>query len=118
MKKFKKIAAFILVWFQILYINNVFAEPELECNWLPGCDKESEWVLDFVWNLVSELIKYVAVVAVFSLIIAGFMYIFSAWDDTKAKNARKWIFWSLVAVFISITWYLIINLINEAKITF
>lgn len=110
---------FIFVLLQS-YFNSVFAasEPTIVCDWLPWCNADdSSGALIFIWNLIAELIKYVAVVAVIALIFAGFMYIFSAWEEEKTKKARKWILWSLVAVFISISWYFLINLINEAKIT-
>lgn len=107
---------FLLISFQ-LYISSVFAtEPNIECEWLPWCGADGSDALTFIWKLVSELIKYVAVVAVIALIAAGFMYIFSAGEDEKTKKARKWIIWSLIAVFISISWYFMINLINEANI--
>lgn len=111
----------ILLIFVLLqsYINSVFAssEPDIVCDWLPWCTPSSDGALNFIWNLIAELIKYVAVVAVIALIFAGFMYIFSAWEDEKTKKARKWIIRSLIAVFISISGYFLINLINEAKIT-
>lgn len=121
---------FILIWF-FFYLNSAYAWisisigwwwwwsdwPNIACEWLPWCGTSNSWdALNFIWNLVAELIKYVAVIAVIALIFAWFMYIFSWWDDTKAKNARKWIIWSLVAVFISISGYFLINLINEAYI--
>lgn len=112
-----KIISIILLNF-VIVINKVFAEPDIECSWLPGCDRDSDEILFFVWDIVAELIKYVAVVAVIALIAAGFMYIFSAWEDEKTKKARKWIIWSLIAVFISISWYFLINIINDAKIKF
>ena len=101
-----------------LYFYSTFAwEPTIVCEWLPWCSDSSWGTLEFIWLLVAELIKYVAVVAVFALIAAGFMYIFSAWEDEKTKTARKWIMWSIIAVFISISWYYLINLINNANIT-
>ena len=90
-----------------LYINSVFAtEPTIECSWLPWCGTSSKSAFNFIWHIVAELIKYVAVVAVFSLIGAWFMYIFSVWEDEKAKKARKWIMWSLVWVLISVSAYI------------
>lgn len=111
----KIILFFILI---SLKVNTVlWADPYIECEWLPWCNVASSTnALSFVKTLVAELIKYVAVVAVLALIAAGFMYIFSWWEEEKVKKARKWIIWSIVAVFISISWYFLINLINEAQI--
>ncbi len=102
-----------------LYYYSAFAwEPTIICEWLPWCDwGGSSGTIEFIGLLVAELIKYVAVVAVFALIAAWFMYIFSAGEDEKTKTARKWIMWSLIAVFISISGYFLINLINNATIT-
>lgn len=107
---------YIIILLQ-LYINWVFAtEPTIECSWLPWCGTSSKSAFNFIWHIVAELIKYVAVVAVFSVIAAGFMYIFSAGEDEKTKNARKWIIWSLVWVLVSVSAYLMINMINDANI--
>lgn len=113
----------IIIWYIFFIFTPIYAEPEIMCNWLPWCDSgwslsNSSDVLDFIGDLISKLIQYVAVVAVLALIVAGFMYIFSAWDDTKAKNARKWIIRSLIAVLISVSASLLINLINDANINF
>jgi hypothetical protein len=109
---------FFIIIFIESYINSVFAsaEPNISCEWLPWCGASGSDSINFIWTLVAELIKYVAVVAVMALIAAGFMYIFSSWEDEKTKKARKWIIWSLVAVFLSISGYFMINLINEASI--
>ncbi|MFA5917270.1 MAG: hypothetical protein WC850_03510 [Candidatus Gracilibacteria bacterium] len=111
----KIILFFILI---SLKVNTVLgADPYIECEGLPGCNVASSTnALSFVKTLVAELIKYVAVVAVLALIAAGFMYIFSGGEEEKVKKARKWIIWSIVAVFISISGYFLINLINEAQI--
>ncbi len=109
----------IILFFVLLNlkINTVlWNEPYIGCDWLPWCSSSSAGALKFIWKIVAELIKYVAVVAVIALILAWFMYIFSWWEEEKVKTARKWIIWSIVAVFISISWYFLINLINDAKI--
>ncbi len=111
----KIIVFFILLGLKINLV--LSAEPHIECEWLPWCDTtDTANALDFIQTLVAELIKYVAVVAVIALIVAWFMYIFSWWEEEKTKKARKWIIWSIVAVFISISWYFLINLINDAEI--
>lgn len=93
--------------------------PTINCEWLPWCSSESNTKasIDLIWNIVSELIKYVAVVAVVALMWAWIMYILSAWEEEKTKKAKKWIIWSLVWVFISISWYFLINAINNANIS-
>lgn len=109
---------FLAVAIFIFNYISIFADswPSIQCTWLPWCGSGWTNALDFLWHLVAELIKYVAVIAVGALILAWFMYIFSSGDEWKTKNARNWIIWSLVAVFISISGYFLINLINEANI--
>ncbi len=116
MKKIKKYLIILILVF--IFWTTFAAWPDIYCEWLPWCwTKSSVWVLDFIWKIVAELIKYVAVAAVFALIASWFMYMFSWWDDAKTKKARNWIIWSLVAVFISISAYYLISLINNARIS-
>lgn len=112
----------IILFFILLGLKTnttLWAEPHIECGkewwtwWLPWCDTTTLDALDFIQTIVAELIKYVAVVAVIALIVAWFMYIFSWGEDEKTKKAKKWIIWSIVAVFISISWYFLINLLND-----
>lgn len=113
-----------------LLITKIFANwPNVVCNWLPWCseDWDPSWIasdniskkdfFSFIWNMISESIKYVAVIAVISLIISWMMYITSWWEDEKIKKAKKWITWSLVWVIISTSAWAIINLANSFKIT-
>jgi hypothetical protein len=48
--------------------------------------------------------------------IAWLFYIFSGWDEEKAKKAKMWIIWSLAWVVISVSAWWIINIINNFKI--
>lgn len=109
---------YYLIILFIFSFDNLFAAwPDVYCEWLPWCSSNSSVnALDFIGKLVAELIKYVAVAAVIALIFAWFMYMFSWWNEEKTKKAMKWIIWSLVAVFISISWYYLIVLINNANI--
>jgi len=91
-------------------------EPAILCDWLPWCSSSSTGALNFLWSMVALLIKYVAVFAVFALIWAWFMYIFSVGQEEKAKKARKWIIWSLIWVFISISAYYLVTLVNNINI--
>lgn len=108
----------------IFYIWNTFAEPDIWCWGLPFC-KEDQTGLDWAknidvnkvaWNFVSELIQYVAVIAVISLMISGIMYLVSGWEEEKVKKAKTWIIWSLVWVFLSVSAFAIISIVNEISI--
>lgn len=110
---------FLFVWLSSYLVSFAANTPKIECTWLPWCggDSTQNVSVSLIWKIVSELIKYVAVVAVIALMGAWVMYILSAWEEEKTKKAKKWIIWSLVAVFISISWYFLINAINNASIT-
>lgn len=119
---------FIFIWLFFTWINNLYASsPVINCAWVPGCADDditkpkppnvSDNIgVRFVDNLISNLIEIVAVFAVFALIISGFMYLFSAWDEEKTKRSKKWIIWSLVAVLLSISAWSIINYLNSIQI--
>lgn len=120
---------FIISWNFLLLISKVFATaPGVNCIWLPGCknttittpDSASNLTenvaLTWIWNIIWLLIQYVAVIAVISLMIAWLFYIFSGWDEEKAKKAKMWIIWSLAWVVISVSAWWIINIINNFKI--
>lgn len=119
LKIFFSIYTFLLIW-----INNILAKwPELVCNWLPGCKANTVWATMsnssnnsffwYIWNIISILIQYVAVVSVFVLIFAWIRYILSIWKDDEAVKARKMIVWSLVWVLISNAAWFLVNLVNN-----
>lgn len=100
--------------------------PTINCKWLPWCDYsigstnvvvKNNAVFNFTSNVISNLINYVAVFAVLALIISWIMYILSGWDEDKTKTAKNWIIWSLVWVFLSISAWSIISIINNFSIT-
>lgn len=92
--------------------------PSVVCNGLPWCGGTVGWksFFNFIWNMIAEWIKYVAVISVISLIIAGMMYLTSGWEEEHTKKAKKWIIWALVWVVISTSAWAIINLANSFKI--
>lgn len=128
----KKIIQIFLFW--VIFLSqlwNTFAQqaPGVACYWLPWCKVTSTGALDrtianaddriiftFLWNVISEGITYVAVIAVLSLMVWGVMFILAAWEEEKITKARKWIIWSLVGVILSISAWWIINLLNTFKI--
>lgn len=101
--------------------------PLVNCIWLPWCSDVDiskpvetnisksislKKITIFIW----EWIKYVAVLAVVSLMLSWFMYIISWGEEEKVKKSKTAIIWSLVWVFLSISAWTIINLINTIKI--
>lgn len=128
----KKIFIILLLSFATLYGQIVVADPPpVNCIWLPGCadiditnplpptnyDKPSWRVTTWISNLISNLIQYVAVIAVLSLMYAWLMYLLSWWEEEKLNKAKKMVIWSLVWVFLSISAWMIINMINDAKLS-
>lgn len=105
----------------VLSINNVFAAKpkildEVENN-LPWGNATSTNITTKVWwELISNMIKYVAVIAVISVMISWIMYLLSNWEEEKVKKAKNWIIWSLVWVFLSISAMAIIKIINNILI--
>ncbi len=123
---------FWIIWilFFLFSMGTSFAQswwPWVVCYGLPGCnatstgmvDRSNQWekeVFSLLWNVISEWIQYVAVIAVLSLIISGIMFVLAAGEEEKITKARKWIIWSLVWVLLSISAWSIINLLNTFKI--
>lgn len=120
-----------LLTFSVLLLSSFFttysAAPEINCIWLPGCvdtnmqNPSAPNISDnigvrFMTNIIWEFIQIVAVVAVFALIFSWILYLLSSWEEEKANKAKKWIIWSLVWVFLSISSWGIINFLNNIKI--
>ena len=112
-----------LIFLIIIFFSNfskVFAwRAFLECSDLIWCNEDvdsSNWPLWIIWEFISEMILYTAVVAVLSLMISWIFYIISFWEEEKTKKAKKWIIWSLVWVVISVSAWFIINSINHLSV--
>jgi len=96
-----------------------FAVPDVECWGLPGCSTAAvtgSGVYGIIGNVITLLIKYVAVIAVIAVMIGWVMYLLSSWDEEKTKKAKSLIIWALVGVFISISAWSLINIINNFRI--
>lgn len=124
---YKKIILILVFSFFTIFLNLDISYwssvPEVNCIWLPGCvdndmknpgtpNISNNIVAKFTVNLIWEFIQIVAVVAVFALIFSWVMYLISAWEEEKANKAKKWIIWSLVWVFLSISAWGIISFLN------
>lgn len=107
----------IIIWSYFAFINNIFAQPEVTNLWLPWDGIDASNVAWKVWgDLISLSIKYIAVIAVISLMISWILYLTSNWEEEQVKKAKNWIIWSLVWVFLSISAYSIINIVNNLSI--
>ena len=99
----------------IIFISNInillakwpFEIPE----WLPASWWWDDVIEKVSSNIIAEMIKYVAVLAVIALMISWVMYMFSDWEEEKTKKAKSWILWSLTAVVLSISSYYIVTTI-------
>lgn len=108
---YKKILIFIVLY--VLNFNTYSDnEPNLYWAWLPWSDSDENG-MNAITNLIWEIIQFVAVIAVISLILSGFLYLISWWEEEKVKKAKNWIIWSLVWVFLSISAWWIINILNN-----
>ncbi len=115
---------------QFFAITPVLAKaPEVNCYGLPGCPDSSIdaptaanitaskniWI-GFIGSIVSNGIKYIAVIAVICLMLAGIKYIISMGDDEKVNKAKMWIIYSLTGVLLSVSAWTLINIINDFRI--
>jgi uncharacterized membrane protein len=73
-------------------------------------------VYDILGNIITLLIKYVAVIAVIAVMIGGIMYLISSGDEEKTKKAKNTIIWALVGVFTSVAAWSLIDIINNFTI--
>lgn len=130
----KKFFLLFLLAFSFCFIDTSFvfsANPPISCAGLPGCADTwigtpwapaniSAWTnkaTKIIARVIAEMIKYTAVLAVISLMIAGIMYLVSWGQDEKIKKAKQWIIWALVGVVVSTSAWFIVNMINNIYIT-
>jgi len=117
-----KILSFILFIFVISHISVHAGIPDINCGDLPWCSDGGSLTgsnpapINFVASIITEAIKYVAVIAVIALMVSGILYLISGGDEEKVKKAKMWITWALVGTLLSISSWYIINLINNLNI--
>jgi hypothetical protein len=125
---------FIILGFLFSIFNKIYATkaPEINCVWLAWCPDTDiknptkanvQWdfwnniVWKFTIDFVVIFIKYIAVIAVISLMLWWVMYILSWWEEEKVKKAKSWIIWSAVWVFMSVSAWWIIKFITQLSIS-
>lgn len=111
---------FFIIITTLSFLSTFAATPSIDCQWLPGCSVGKPWNVEgatrFISTFISQFIQYIAAIAVVYLMIAWIMYLLSWGDDEKVKKAKKSIIWALVWVFISISAWAIIWVVNTFKI--
>lgn len=124
-----KLKIFLLLLFSFFFFSTFANDvPKINCVWLAWCvdsdianpsepsDDNNMW-LEMITNIIWELIQFVAVISVITLIISWMMYIIFWWDEEKLKKAKSWIIWSLVWTLLSISAWWIIEFFNNLNIT-
>ena len=84
-------------------------------KWISGQYDNSPFE-EFANVFASELIKFVAAVAVISLMVSWILLIVSGWEEEKFKKAKTWFIWSLVWVLVSLSAWFLINFLNNLSI--
>ena len=92
--------------------------PPINTAGLPGSSALSteSTTYNIIGNAIATLIQYVAVLAVLAVMYGGFTYILSIGDEEKIGKAKKIIIWALVGVFVSISAYGIVAVINNIRV--
>jgi hypothetical protein len=126
---FKKILLILVFIIINLNITNAIDLP-VNCLWLPWCeqndpaipsswDSNEEKIFWTLWIIISEWVKYVAVIAVVALMLAGLNLVIGwwlSWEEEKVTNAKKWVLWAFVWVILSVSAWWIINILNNLQI--
>lgn len=127
-KRYIKILLIVSAVYFLFQSNWVFWTeiPKVNCYWLPWCaDSDAAnpgrpWTrftwIPYISNIIWTTIQYIAVLSVVVVMISWVMYMLSGWEDEKVKKAKKWMIWSLVGVFLSISAWSIINILNTFRL--
>lgn len=113
---------FFIIVANFSFLHTFATSPTIWCEWLPWCiwTTWSQWDIDketkFISVFISQFIQYIAAIAVIALMISGIFYLLSGGEEEKANKAKKAIIWSLAGVFISISAWAIIWVVNTFKI--
>jgi len=124
-KLMKKIIYSSLAFITSIQVSFAQEAPGIWGQWLPWDVNNESWLS---WNydnspferfantFASEFIKFVAAVAVISLMISGIMLIISGGEEEKFKKAKTWFIWSLAWVLVSLSAWFLINFLNNLRI--
>lgn len=123
----QKILSWTYVCFSFLVSLSVYASDDLTSsgftvdlsNLDPLGNSHNGWGWDvgkyaFRWiieNITNILLFMIPIIAAVSLLIAGYFYIFSAWDSEKASKAKMIIKWNIIALLVAFFSYTIISIV-------
>ena len=82
--------------------------------WLPGYGLKDEYQnnpASFVQKIFNLFITLVVIVAVGILIYAGFKYVTSQGDSSKAEEAQKMIMYAVIGIIIAVAAAVIVNFV-------
>lgn len=81
-------------------------------NGLPGPSSNNATDVDkLLNNIITWAVTIIAIVAFFSLIYSGFLYITAGGDASKAEKAQKNIVWAILGLVIAVTSYVILRFV-------
>lgn len=86
--------------------------------WLPSFYEwdgfiKKENPVNFLFVIIREVTKYVAILAIIATMIGWLMFLFSAWSDEKVKKAKNVIIYSIIWVLVSIASYTLVDIVNN-----
>lgn len=83
-------------------------------SWLPGYGVKDEYKnnpSEFIKQIFNLFITLVIIVAVGVLIFAGFKYVTSRGDSSKAEEAQKMIMYAVIGIIIAVAAAVIVNFV-------
>lgn len=69
----------------------------------------TQTVILFVGNMVSQILLFMATIAIFFVILAGANYIFAFGKDERIERGKRGLFWSLAGLIIVLISYSIVQ---------
>lgn len=123
----QKILSWTYIWFSFLVSLSVYANNDVTSQnftvdlsnldplggshsaWGSGVGKYAfRWIIENITNIMLFMIPIIAAI---SLLVAGYFYIFSAWDSEKASKAKMIIKWNIIALLVAFFSYAIISIV-------
>ncbi len=77
-----------------------------------GTSERGVWAFSYILGKITDILLFaIPMLAGISLLIAGYIYIFSAGDSEKATKAKMIIKWNIVALFVGFLSYGIVSIV-------